>query len=739
MKNCLSYLFDKNKNLLNQTDILNKEKEISNLNASSSKLEILNKCNSPTSKYTQNERNQYYNEKLEKKTPSTTIHKKISKNLTNSQDKSTSIYNIITRSRSIHGRFSKININKITPYSNNKNIKNCCKCIKLKFDCFFCGGKNCKVENYLKNPNQPNAIEGLNSNFITDNIIAGQRLNDILIKKYNLIEKFKQLKIGLIVNLQREGEHPYCGPCKLNDFGYSYNATNFSGDDIYVRFFGWKVTKTSLSINFILEIIKIMCTTIIENKQVVYVHSHSGNRRTAIVIACYLLYTSNKSVDDVIKEIVLKRKGSFVKKEHIKHVQVFKNFIDDSRIIYGKKEKIDVYLKRQDDLLFGDEAKIYGYIPKIITRILEEIIKIKIKYKIDNITIVKLLKGVYLEWNNELENILFLLKQFLNKNDWNLFNANENLILFVELLFDFFEDSTFYIINPEKTDQLYLEENFQQFNGKNNYFLSQEEKLNLLTLIKEVYFGYEFAILYQFAIFSANLYEKTKDEIFKIEFDEMIERFSMELQGYTLIQINNIKDKDEYDKIEIRVKTLSKVINFLILDSLEPKNYIQNNQKKDFTCYLPCKSISNFLSTCIKYKKDSNLLGFNLGSISPSIINGKTSSIFFTRDESDFPISDNDFLSPDEEIFYHKENKTDNNRNHKMLKFSTKKTLNKLLNQKIISKRQSTLLTYKKLNDNHLTSENLLGDKMNFNNKTQYQSKKRFSVFTKNINDVIKE
>ena len=74
-----------------------------------------------------------------------------------------------------------------------------------------------------------------------------------------------------------------------------------------------------------------------------------------------------------------------------------------------------------------------------------------------------------------------------------------------------------------------------------------------------------------------------------------------------------------------------------------------------------------------------------------------------------------------------------------MLKFSTKKTLNKLLNQKIISKRQSTLLTYKKLNDNHLTSENLLGDKMNFNNKTQYQSKKRFSVFTKNINDVIKE
>ena len=731
MKNCLSFIFTKKKSITNKNDIINKENDICNLNASSSKLEILNKAISPSSKFIENDKFQFNNENICNKTSKTTIQKKISKNLTNSQDKSLS--NNITRTRSIHARISKININKTIPPPKYKK-KNCCICIKIKFDCFFCGGKNCKVENYLKNPNQPNAIEGLNSNFITENIIAGQRLNDILITKYNLIEKFKQLKIGLIVNLQREWEHPFCGPSKLNDFGYSYNPSIFSGDDIYVKFFGWKVNSNSLSINFILEIIKLMCTTIIENKQIVYVHSHSGNGRTAIVIACYLLYTSNKSVDDVIKEIVSKRKKSFDKKDNIKHVQVFKNFIDDSRIIYGKKEKIDVYLKRQDDLLFGDEAKLYGYIPKIITRILEEIIRIKIKYKIDNLSIVKLLKGVNLEWNNELENILFLLKQYLNKNDWSLFNANENIILFVELLFDFFEDSTFFIINPEKTDQICKEENFKKFDGKNNYFLSQREKINLFSLIKDIYYGYEFAIIYQFAIFSGNLYEKTTNTTFKIEFDEMIERFSMELQGYTVIQINNIKDKNEYNKIEIRVKALSKVINFLMLDLLEHKNNSHNN-KNDSLSYLPCKSISNFLSTCIKNKKDSNLLGFNFDSKSPSIINGKTSSIFFTRDESDFRLSDNEYFSPDEEIFVHKENKTDNNRNHKMVKFATKKTLNQLLNKKIISKEQSTLLSYKKLNPNHLITENILGNV----NKSQYQSKKRFSVFSKYVKEIIKE
>jgi hypothetical protein len=46
---------------------------------------------------------------------------------------------------------------------------------KAIFLCQFCGGEECDHENYLKNKRQPNAIEGLNSNWITDNILAMQR------------------------------------------------------------------------------------------------------------------------------------------------------------------------------------------------------------------------------------------------------------------------------------------------------------------------------------------------------------------------------------------------------------------------------------------------------------------------------------------------------------------------------------------------------------------------------------
>ena len=693
MKRCYYCCFTKeNKNIKKEKEI-----ETDNLNASSSKLQI-NKSNSPKSKNI-NEKNINYSENLDKN-----LSEYPKRNFSSNQDKSNQSSNNISRSKSIHGRSSKGNIDKLII----KNKNNICKCLKDKFICFFCGGKNCKVENYLKNPNKPNAIEGLNSNFITENIIAGQRLSDILIKQYNLIEKFKELNIGLIVNLQKEGEHPFCGPNKLNDFGYSYNPSYFTSDDINVKFFGWKENKSSLSINFILEIIKVMCNTIIKKKQLIYIHSHSGNRRTAVIIACYLLYISNKNVDYVVKNIISKRKNCFENRNDIKHIIQFKNFLDDSRILFGKKEKIDVYLKRQEDLLFGEEANLYGFIPKIITRIFEDIIKIKIKYKIDNLSIIKLIKGIYIEWNDDLENMLFLLKKYLNRNDWSLFNINENLILFIELLFDFCEDSTFFIINPEKTEQLISQDLFNKFFEKNNFFLTKQQKMNFLNLIKKIYYGYEFSILFQIAFFCGNLYEKTTNEYFQVEFEGMIERFSLEFQGYNLSEVNNLKYSPEYEKIERRVKAVSKVINFILLELIDPKNL--NEQNYYFNHLLPVKSISSFLSFCIKQKNETNNIS-NIESISPSLANAKLSSIYFTREESEFPISEKEILSPLNEINnINKVNKVNNgNQNKRDIFFQTKtkshskQTLIRLLDKKIISKQQSNLLSIKQIK-NHLSN-----------------------------------
>lgn len=55
-----------------------------------------------------------------------------------------------------------------------------------RFVCRFCGGKECKHENW-KNVENP-AIEGLNSNWINDDIVASQRLSDRLIHEYRIID-----------------------------------------------------------------------------------------------------------------------------------------------------------------------------------------------------------------------------------------------------------------------------------------------------------------------------------------------------------------------------------------------------------------------------------------------------------------------------------------------------------------------------------------------------------------------
>lgn len=52
----------------------------------------------------------------------------------------------------------------------------------------------------------PNAIEGLNSNWITPNILAMQRPSERLIKEFNIYQQFKDQNIKAVLNLQEPGE-----------------------------------------------------------------------------------------------------------------------------------------------------------------------------------------------------------------------------------------------------------------------------------------------------------------------------------------------------------------------------------------------------------------------------------------------------------------------------------------------------------------------------------------------------
>ena len=92
--------------------------------------------------------------------------------------------------------------------------------------------------------------------------------------------------------------------------------------------------------------------------------THNNNEEARLLFSWN---TNNEDVNDVIKFINEKRDTCFMKNKEKKQILIFNDFIESSRIIYGKKEKIDVYLKRQDDILFGDDSEKFGYVPRIIT------------------------------------------------------------------------------------------------------------------------------------------------------------------------------------------------------------------------------------------------------------------------------------------------------------------------------------------------------------------------------------
>lgn len=476
---------------------------------------------------------------------------------------------------------------------NNTNEKRFFHELKDKVRCVFCGGKDCKHENYLNNLDNENAIEGLNSNFITDWVIASQRPSEVLIKEFELVSKFKEFEIDLIVNLQREGEHPYCGPnaYNLTAAGYSYNPSMFTGDNIKCKLSGWKDMSVPSSMNFMLEIVKDMTQTVNDMQKRVLVHCHAGYGRTGVVIASYLLYNSDKDSETVISEIRAKRKKCIESNDQQSFCKKFHNFLCQIRMLFDKKEPIDVYLKRQEDLLCGNEASKYGYIPKLMTKTMEKIINLKEKYSLQNIEIFSLVRGIKIEWDDEYEKILDMLKLLLNKNNWKLFDQIENLIIIVELLFDWFEDYVDYVISPEKTELIVYSDlfiNYQnQIKGNQSNNVKPELVEELFTFIRKIYHCFEYETIFQIASFCSLISPVNDNEM--CVFNSMIERVSFGLLGFSFTE-NNV-DKS----IEALVVGLSGIIqllhNTLITEESDEKMQMIHPLRKS-TCILSSKKQS---------------------------------------------------------------------------------------------------------------------------------------------------
>ncbi|XP_015208626.2 protein tyrosine phosphatase domain-containing protein 1 [Lepisosteus oculatus] len=232
-----------------------------------------------------------------------------------------------------------------------------------------CRGKDCRYEGPATWTLRQQAIRGVFSTWVTDDILAMARPSTALIKKYYIIDQFHKLNIKSIINMQVAGEHAHCGSPLERESGFSYLPQVFMDNGIYFFNFGMPDFGVSSLIR-ILDGVKVLAFAVKEGK--VAVHCHAGLGRTGVLVACYLIYITRVSPSEAIHYVRIKRPCSIQTRAQINLVFDFARFLAPHLVLYASVSTrhnsftLQQYLNRQKNLLHGYEARNLKHVPKIV-------------------------------------------------------------------------------------------------------------------------------------------------------------------------------------------------------------------------------------------------------------------------------------------------------------------------------------------------------------------------------------
>ncbi|KAJ8370169.1 hypothetical protein SKAU_G00101970 [Synaphobranchus kaupii] len=232
-----------------------------------------------------------------------------------------------------------------------------------------CGGRACKYEDPSQWSEDMQAINGLYSSWITDELLAMARPSTETIEKYNIIEQFQRFGVRTVINLQHSGEHASCGNDLEQESGFTYRPEAFMEAGIYYYNYGWKDYSVA-SLTTILDMVKVMSFAVQEGK--IAVHCHAGLGRTGVLLACYLVFTTMISADQAIMSVRAKRPNSIQTRGQLLCVRQFAQFLVPLRSVFSCAEPkasavtLSQYLIRQQHLLHGYEARGLRHMPMIV-------------------------------------------------------------------------------------------------------------------------------------------------------------------------------------------------------------------------------------------------------------------------------------------------------------------------------------------------------------------------------------
>uniref|UniRef100_A0A8R1HQS2 TYR_PHOSPHATASE_2 domain-containing protein n=1 Tax=Caenorhabditis japonica TaxID=281687 RepID=A0A8R1HQS2_CAEJA len=250
----------------------------------------------------------------------------------------------------------------------------------------YCSGSKCRFCVVDSEQNDSQAIPGLYSTWITDDILAMSRLQEDHFTKIDIVEKFRENQIKSVVNLQESGEHSFCGNGNLPS-GFSYdpeslmkggtttgryennttikeNNTNFANSVFHYNF--PLPDFQACSLNRLLDIVKVVDFALSNGR--IAVHCHAGHGRTGMVIAAWMMYALGLSPSQAVEAVRSRRAKAVQSKEQVETLHKFRLLIRNNGGMIIPKHKlarIQEYVAYNQKFISKPESRLYGKIPKI--------------------------------------------------------------------------------------------------------------------------------------------------------------------------------------------------------------------------------------------------------------------------------------------------------------------------------------------------------------------------------------
>ncbi|KAL7750471.1 hypothetical protein RI367_004245 [Sorochytrium milnesiophthora] len=255
------------------------------------------------------------------------------------------------------------------------------------FTCLFCSGSACRYCGDARPWKQRgNALSGLYSNWITDDVLAMQRPSTRVIEEFSLLSMFQSCGIGAIINLQEIGEHPRCGD-GIQKCGFSYDPELWMKANFFYYNFAWRDMEVP-TLSYMLGLVKVM-TYEVESGRKVAVHCHAGLGRTGLAIACYLIYRLRFAAEEAIQLVRERRPGSVQTSRQVQFVHTFARYIDEVRQCVSPRLVNDTppppqditslhqWMDKQRMYLHGDEARVHAFVPKVMTTVCDRLLQLQ--------------------------------------------------------------------------------------------------------------------------------------------------------------------------------------------------------------------------------------------------------------------------------------------------------------------------------------------------------------------------